>query len=88
MSKIEEFTNHFKHQLAVFIISALGFVVALNWQDTIKSTIDAYFPSGSGLAYKLLASAVLTTVAVPMIYLLSKLKTREVQLVEVLKKNE
>lgn len=57
------------------IISALGLVAALMWQDAIKSFINAVIPVEDPQNYilKAYAAAVVTFVSVIGIYILSKL---------------
>ncbi|MBI4020939.1 MAG: hypothetical protein HY369_01720 [Candidatus Aenigmarchaeota archaeon] len=53
-----------KALVITMIMSALGFLVALQWRDAIQLTIERVVPQGEGLAYTYVASAVVTVVAV------------------------
>ena len=56
------------------ILSALGFLVALQWRDAIKSTIDILVPAGEGLTYTYTATILVTVIAVIATFVLIKLK--------------
>lgn len=50
-----------KERTVGYIVSALSLVVALTWNDAIKSTIEYIFPLSSGTIGAKLIYAVLTT---------------------------
>jgi len=70
-----EFVSTFRSHLVTLLISALGLVAALRWNDVIKQTIDLVFPSSSvGLYYNYLSAIILTLIIVLIILLLSRLE--------------
>jgi len=69
------FVSTFRSHLVTLLISALGLVAALRWNDVIKRTIDLVFPSSSlGLYYDYLSAIILTVIIVLIILLLSRLE--------------
>ncbi len=56
------------------IISALGFLVALSWRDTITATINTFVPKGEGVTYLYISSIIITVVAVLMAYVIVKVQ--------------
>lgn len=73
---ISKFVSTFKSKLVALLISALGLVAALRWNDVIKRTIDLAFPteSGMGLLYDYLSAIVITIIVVLIILIVSKLE--------------
>ena len=61
---------------ATLIMSALGLVAALSWNDAIKSSITTLFPSESDLIYKFYVAIVVTVLSVIITYLFSKVKPK------------
>ena len=66
-----------KGLVITMVLSALGFLVALQWRDAIKATIDAFVPVGEGLTYTYTATIAVTIVAVVITYILIKLKSAD-----------
>ncbi len=65
-------------RLIVSLLAAFGFVVALAWNDAIKSAIDYYFPLGtSGLVPKFIYAVALTIGVAILGFYLSKLATKK-----------
>ncbi len=56
------------------ILGAFGFLVALQWRDAIKGTIDVFLPAGEGLMYTYMAAILVTVIAVVVTFVLIKLK--------------
>ncbi|MCL5795337.1 MAG: DUF5654 family protein [Patescibacteria group bacterium] len=57
-----------------YVVAAFGFVIALAWNDFIKSAIDRYFPMpADGLKAKLLYAIIITAVLVIISVYLVKL---------------
>ncbi len=54
------------------IISALGFVLALFWNEAVKSAIEQVIPKGDTIAAKFIAAIIVTVAVVIIIYLLIK----------------
>ena len=76
MTKLEEHAAKMdiKGIVITMILSAFGFLVALQWRDAIKLTIDTFLPGGEGLVYTYLAALVVTIVAVIVTFVLIKLR--------------
>jgi len=74
---ISKFVSTFKSKLAALLISAMGLVAALRWNDVIKRTIDLAFPeeSGIGLLYDYLSAIILTIIVVLITLIISKLES-------------
>jgi hypothetical protein len=73
-NEVSKFKKAFKENFITLIISALGLVSALSWNDAIKTAIATLFPE-SDLAYKFYVAVVVTTMAVIITYFLSRIKT-------------
>ena len=52
------------------IVSALGFVLALFWNDAVKSAIEQIIPAGDTLTAKFIAAVIVTAAVVVIIYIL------------------
>ena len=74
-NEVSKFTKAFWENFITLIVSALGLVAALSWNDTLKATIVVLFPEGSDLAYKFYVSISVTVMAVIITYFLSRIKT-------------
>jgi hypothetical protein len=74
--EVSKFTKAFRENFATLIISALGLVAALSWNDAIKSTIDTLFPTTGNLIYKFYVAIVVTLISVIITYFISKLKPK------------
>jgi uncharacterized membrane protein len=60
-------------KMVASLLAAFGFVLALAWNDAIKSTIENFFPVGSGGLTTKFVYAVLLTVAIAIAgYYISK----------------
>jgi len=75
---ISDFSKEFRKNTIAMMVSALGLVAALMWQDAIKTWINDVFPLTDPQNYliKSYAAIVVTFVAVIAIYILSKLSPR------------
>ena len=74
--EVSKFTKVFRENFATLIISALGLVAALSWNDAIKSAIDKLFPSNSNIIYKFYIAIVITIVSVIITFFISKIKPK------------
>jgi uncharacterized membrane protein YidH (DUF202 family) len=72
--EVSNFTRTFRDSFVTFIVSALGLVAALSWNDAIKSAIERLFPSGADIIYKFYVAIMVTVIAVAITYFLSKAK--------------
>ena len=60
--------------VVTMILSAFGFLVALQWRDAIKITIDTFLPAGEGLLYTYFAAIIVTVIAVIVTFVLIKVQ--------------
>ena len=74
--EVSKFTKAFRENFATLIISALGLVAALSWNDAIKTTIDTLFPSVGNVIYKYYVAITVTVISVVITYFISKLKPK------------
>lgn len=74
--EVSKFTKAFRENFATLIISALGLVAALSWNDAIKTTIDTLFTTTGNLIYKFYVAIIVTIVSVVITYFISKLKPK------------
>jgi hypothetical protein len=72
--EVKKFTVAFRENFATLIISALGVVAALSWNDAIKTAIDILFPDKSNIMYKFYVAAVVTIISVIITYIFSRMK--------------
>ena len=70
---LEDFTKTFKKNFVTLIISALGLVAALSWNDAIRTWIDTLFPEKT-VAYKFYVAFLVTVLSVTLTYFISKFK--------------
>jgi hypothetical protein len=75
-NEVSKFTKAFKENFATLIISALGLVAALSWNDAIKSTIDTLFPTTGNLIYKFYVAILVTIISVVITYFITKIKPK------------
>lgn len=65
-------------KMVASLLAAFGFVLALAWNDAIKSTIENFFPVGSGgLTTKFIYAVLLTAAVVVVGYYVSKLTSKD-----------
>jgi hypothetical protein len=74
--EVSKFTKAFRENFATLIISALGLVAALSWNDAIKTTIDTLFQSTGNLIYKFYVAIIVTVISVVITYFISKIKPK------------
>jgi len=74
--EVSKFTKAFRENFATLIISALGLVAALSWNDAIKTAIDTLFPTTGNLIYKFYVAIIVTVISVVITYFISKLKPK------------
>ena len=72
--EFSKFKKAFRNNFVTLIVSALGLVAALSWNDAIKSAIAALFPSEKDLIYKFYVAVAVTIIAVVITYFLSRIK--------------
>jgi len=60
------------------VLSALGFLVALQWRDAIKGTIDLFIPAGEGLIYTYTAAIMVTLIAVVVTFVLIRVQSMDI----------
>ena len=71
--ELAKFTKSFKTNFFTLVISAMGLVVALSWNNFWSSWIST-FTTQDTLFYKFLVAMFMTALAVVFTYVLSKLK--------------
>jgi len=74
-----DFTEHaekleVKKMVISMILTALAFVVAFQWRDVIKETIELVLPPGEGMVYKWLVAIAFTLVAAGLAIVLVKIQ--------------
>ena len=74
--EVSKFTKAFRENFITLIVSALGLVAALSWNDAIKSAINTLFPSNSDLIYKFYMAVAVTIIAVVITYFLSRIRKK------------
>ena len=75
-NEVSKFTKAFKENFATLIISALGLVAALSWNDAIKTMIDTFFPATGNLIYKFYVAVLVTIISVVITYFITKIKPK------------
>src|SRR3989338_768629 len=60
----------FRTLLVTSVITAMGFVVGLFWNDALKETIVQIVPQGDALYYKYIGAVIVTVVVAVASYLL------------------
>ncbi|MHA2101223.1 MAG: DUF5654 family protein [Candidatus Kariarchaeaceae archaeon] len=71
-------TLNIKTIVTTMILSALGFLVAFQWRDVIKETIEMMIPAGEGLAYKYGVAILVTTIAIIVTFVLIKVQNANI----------
>ena len=69
---------NFKGIVTTAIISALGFLVALQWNNAISETIKLIISNGQGLAYIYMTSILVTVIATLLVYTIVKVQSRSI----------
>ena len=74
-----EFTEYaekleIKKMVISMMLTALAFVVAFQWRDVIKETIELALPPGEGMAYKWMATIGFTLIAAGVAIVLVKVQ--------------
>ena len=65
-------------KMVVSLLAAFGFVLALAWNDAIKSLIEKFFPIGSGdVAIKFLYAILLTAAVAIIGYYVTKMTAKK-----------
>jgi hypothetical protein len=72
--EIKRFTKTFRENFVTLIVSALGLVAALTWNDAIRAWIDTLFPEKT-VAYRFYVAFMVTIISITLTYFISKLKT-------------
>ena len=76
MSDLEKYADRLEIKKLVIsmMLTALGFIIAFQWRDVIKETIEVFFPPGEGLTYKWIAALVFTMVGAVVAMILVKIQ--------------
>ena len=72
-NEIKQFSKAFKENFITLIISSLGLLVALTWNNLWTSWVST-LPVENTLTYKFLIAMIITVIAVILTYMLSKVK--------------
>ena len=75
--EVSRFRKVFQENFITLIVSALGLVAALTWNDAVKTTIETLIPAQANLIYKYYAAIIVTIIAVSITFFLSKLKPQK-----------
>ena len=75
-NEMHNFTKTFRESFTTLIISALGLVAALSWNDAIKTAIDTLFPATGAVVYKFYVALLITVISIILTYFISKLKPK------------
>lgn len=73
-NEVSKFTKAFRENFVTLIISALGLVAALSWNDAIKTTVDTLFPTIGNIIYKYYVAIIVTVISVIITYFITKIK--------------
>ena len=75
--EVLKFTKTFRNNFTTLLISALGLVAALSWNEAIKEAIITLLPGEKTLVYKFYIAVTITLISVTFTYFLSKLKAEK-----------
>ncbi len=75
--EVSKFKTVFRENFITLIVSSMGLVAALSWNDAVRTTIDTLFPSQANLIYKYYAAIVVTIISITATFFLSKLKSEK-----------
>ena len=76
VERIEAFEHQFRNRMTALMISALGLVAALAWNESIKEVISLFVLPGQAVVYKTLVAVVVSVFAVVIIIVLTKKPSR------------
>ena len=76
MGELEQYADQLelKKIIITMMLSALGFIVAFQWRDVMKETIELFLPPGEGLVYKWFAALIFTLIAAGIAIVLVKIQ--------------
>lgn len=74
--EVSNFTKTFRSNFTTLLISALGLVAALTWNDAIKGAVTTLFPGKSTVIYNFYIAITITFISITLTYFLSKFKTQ------------
>ncbi|MBI2084299.1 MAG: hypothetical protein HYT70_01660 [Candidatus Aenigmarchaeota archaeon] len=75
--ELTSFRKEFQKDIVAFLTGAFAFVAALTWNDLIRETISRVVSPSEELFYKYIAALIVTVIAIVIIYILSKFKSKE-----------
>ena len=75
--EVSNFTKTFRNNFTTLLISALGLVAALSWNEAIKEAVITLIPGEKTVVYKFYIAITITIISVTFTYFLSKLKTQQ-----------
>jgi len=75
--EVSNFTRTFRNNFTTLLISALGLVAALSWNEAIKEAVITLIPGEKTVIYKFYIAITITIISVTSTYFLSQFKTKE-----------
>jgi hypothetical protein len=75
--EVSNFTKTFKNNFTTLLISALGLLAALTWQEAIKEAVIKLLPGQNTVVYKFYIAITVTIISVTATYFLSKFKSEK-----------
>jgi hypothetical protein len=75
-NEVQKFSKTFKDSFATLIITSLGLVAALSWNDAIKTAIETMFPKTGAVFYKFYIAILVTIISIFLTYFITKLKPK------------
>ena len=75
--EVSNFTKTFRNNFTTLLISALGLVAALSWNEAIKEAVITLIPGEKTVVYKFYIAITITIISVTFTYFLSKLKSQQ-----------
>jgi hypothetical protein len=76
-NSIQRIRQEFSRRITDLAVAAFGLVAALAWNDAIKELISKYIAPGSTLVSRVIYALIVTTLAVVVTILLSRLISKD-----------
>ena len=75
-NEVSNFTKTFRNNFTTLLISALGLVAALSWNEAIKQAVINLIPGEKTVIYNFYIAITITIISVTLTYFLSKFRTQ------------
>ncbi|MBI2543425.1 MAG: hypothetical protein HYW24_04535 [Candidatus Aenigmarchaeota archaeon] len=75
--ELKTFRKEFQKNMVVLVTGAFTFVAALTWNDLVREIITSVVPANKEIYYRFLSAVAITSIAIMIIYILSKFKSQE-----------